>query len=508
MSAINRLALNTLHSALAGLSIVLGGFVSNVLVARLLGVEASGIVAFATWAIAVGVMLGDLGVPGTLARYLPDLEARGMRDEAVGLVHWLFCFNLAAAVIMLCAYVGYVAAARLAHRAQVDAHLQAATWFWGLVAAACIAQALAGFVNGALKGEQRFATMAKLAAACAASQIALTGAGAMLFGAVGALSGAVAAGVVPLVLLPHILRRGRQVVPTELKRRARRFAFESWLAYLVTAFAWARMEIFFLEMNWGSHAVALFAVSLTLANLATQGPLLLTGGLLPYLSRQSGLGSERRPQETYAMSVRLLALFISPMCLGTAAIAPALVPAIYGEGFAGAVPSTVVLLCGAAVTAWSSVAFTYMLAMERTRFVVVTGGMAALLVIVCGLTLIPSFGVMAAATARVLIQAGVAFATMSYLAFYLNCPTPMAALIRILAASAICALVARIGITFVPGPAGIALAVLLGAGAYAAAVRLLKPLPRSDIERLLNALTVLPPFLRIPAAQTIRLIAA
>src|SRR5262249_4560929 len=207
-----------------------------------------------------------------------------------------------------------------------------------------------------------------------------TFAGGALYGAVGALAGAIAVRIAPLLLLPRAFAAGKSP-PVGLKRRVRRFALASWGGYLVTAFAWSRVGGVFLELSWGSRSVALFAASVTLANLAIQGPLLLTGGLLPHLSRQLDPAAPNQRQETYATSIRMLAFLIFPACLGAAAIAPSLVPAIYGREFVGAVPSTVILLCGAAVTASSSVAFTYMLALERTRFVFVAGRLAALLVV-------------------------------------------------------------------------------------------------------------------------------
>jgi O-antigen/teichoic acid export membrane protein len=502
---VNKLAHNTLHSAAAGLSIVLGGFLSNVLIARMLGVEASGIVAFATWAITVGVMLGDLGAPGTLARYLPDLQARKSDMAAQGLVRWLSRLNVAAAATVACGFAGYAVWVWLDRPAGFG-RFRDGPWFWLLIACACLGQTLAAFVYGYLKGMQRFAILAKLATVSALFQIAATFTGGTMFGVPGALTGVIAGGILPALLLRRILR-ARGSVPLELKRRVRRFALESWASYLVTAFAWTRMEILFLEMSWGSHAVALFAASVTLANVATQGPLLLTGGLLPHLSSQADSGSGQ-PQATYAASIRLLAFLLFPACLGAAAIAPSLVPAIYGREFAGAVPSTVVLLCGAAITASCSVAFTYMLAMERTRFVFVTGGVAALCVITAGLTLIPSYGVMAAAIARTVIQTAVSIATVWYLGRHLNCPTPVSSLLRIFAAAVSCAVAAWLCIWFIPGPIGMAVAVIVGAVVYGLGVRLLKALPQGDVERLLTALTILPRSIRVPAAGTLRLIAA
>lgn len=500
-----RLAHNTLHSAIASFSIVMGGFTSNVLVARLLGVEAAGVIAFATWAVTVGVMLGDLGVPGAIARYLPDLHSRGRNGDADGLVRWLSRVNLAGAC---CISVGMICFGLLGglygqHGSDIGPNN---SMFWLLVGVACFAQTAAGLSYGYLKGMQDFGLLSRLTFASCLLQIIATIVGSLTFGVTGALVGAIVVALLPAGLVVRILPTpGR--APHRLMRRVRRFAIESWASYLVTSFAWARMEIVFLQASWGSHSVALFAASLTLSNLATQGPLLLTGGLLPHLAQQKrGDNAAHRPQAVYGTSIRMLAFLLIPACLGTAAIAPALVPAIYGAQFSGAVPSTIVLLCGSALAAPASVAFTYLLAMERTRFVLAVGGLAAAMVILSGLTLVPAFGAMAAASVRAATQVAVAIVTMWYLHRYLDCPTPVMSLVRITAAALTCAAAALACVLTIPGIAGIVVGVCAGVVVYGVSARLLRALSSSDAERLSNALGILPRLVRIPASHTLRLI--
>src|SRR5262249_46833902 len=139
------LAHNTLYGAIASLSTVLGGFVSNVLAARMLGVEAAGIVAFATWAITVGAMLGDLGAPGALARYLPHLRSRGLTDRADGLGQWLSRVNLVGASATC---LGFLAFAFWTTRGAAGIETVSAPAFWTLVACACLLQTVAALSNG------------------------------------------------------------------------------------------------------------------------------------------------------------------------------------------------------------------------------------------------------------------------------------------------------------------------------------------------------------------------
>lgn len=495
------LARNSAWSAVAGLATMLGGFLSSVLVARMLGVDGAGVVAFAVWAITFSVMLADLGTPGTLARYLPELEARGERDQ--GLVRHLFRIALAASLAIASGFLVYALWLRVGGVATAPGY---DPLFWTIVGGACLAQALGGYANGYLKGRQHFGTMARLAVLSALLQIGATYAGAVALGPNGAVLGAVAAGIPAMLMLPRALRARGTVTP-ELKQRVNRFMWESWAGYLVTAFAWSRMEIFFLERSFGSASVALFAVSLTLANLATQGPLLLTGSLLPYFSQHFGARTLDQAREAYASGMRLLALLIFPACLGTAAITPVLVPAIYGPDFGGAVPSAALLVGGAALSATSSIAFTYLLAMERTRFVFAAGAVAAILMVTAGFTVIPAYGVMAAAAARVAIQTAVAMATVWYVGRHLQSPPPYGSLARLLLAALICAGVAFGCIRVVPGPAGLAVAIVLAALVYVAAVRLLGALPAEDVDKLARAAGVLPAPLANPAAATLRLLA-
>ncbi|RAI41379.1 lipopolysaccharide biosynthesis protein [Rhodoplanes roseus] len=502
-----RLVRNTMASATAGLSVMLGGFLSTVLVARMLGVEAAGIVAFATWVVTVSIVVADLGTPGTLSRYLPELLARGDQAEAAGVTRHLFRWPGIIVSLLFLGFGAYaiVIAASGGTAESGSSHIRTDSLFWILVGLACVFQTAANYVNGYLRGSQGFGRMARLAVLSAVLQVVATALGGWLFGANGALAGAIAVGFLPSLLLPGILSRRGSLSP-ELRRRVDRFTFETWLGYVGTAFAWSRMEIFFLERSWGTESVALFSVSLTLANLATQGPLLLTGGLLPYLSEQSGVNAGEKIRDAYAIGTRLIAFLVLPACFGAAAIAPVLVPAIYGGAFAGAVPSAVLLVAGAGFSAASSVGVTYLLAMERTRFVFLTGGVSAILVLLVGFTVVPTFGLLGAAVARVSIQTAVVLARVWYIHRSLKTPTPYSSLARILLAATACALAAWSCTRLLDGVAALAVAIPVGALVYGVAVRIVHALPRSDYERLNKALVVLPSAIRVPAVTILRLL--
>ncbi len=487
---------NSIVNALAGACVTLGGFLSSVAVARLLGVQGTGIVAYAAWAVTIAIIVADVGIPGALARYLPELRARSGDGAAGGLTRMLLNPFLVSTAGIGTLFFSYAVGLYWFHAlpnpwSVLPESFQDSPLFWALVALSCVAQSLASFAGGWLQGMQRFGDFARLAFLGSVVQIGGTAAGALAFGSAGALAGSALGALIPAWAL---LSAGTQgpALSVDLRRRVLRYTFETWGGYMVVAFFATRMEVFFLERSWGSHAVGLFTVSLTLSNLATQGPLLLTGTLLPHLAQRLGRGEEQEARALYATCLRIMALIVFPACFGTAAIAPVLLPAIYGASFAEAVPSATILVAGAALATCTSVAGTYANAAERTRFGLVLGLIGAVLSVVVGFAVVPAFGPIGAACGRVGIQTLIAASTMVYLYRNLAYRVPVLDLGRSALAALFCAVAARAVVTVEPSILGVAVAIVAGAAVYGIALRLLSPLPARDVERLRSSLSALP----------------
>jgi O-antigen/teichoic acid export membrane protein len=71
---------SSLLNAAAGLLSLVAGFGSSVIVARLLGVEGAGIVAYALWIMTVATLLSDFGMPQAVLRFI------GKDDVAEGAI--------------------------------------------------------------------------------------------------------------------------------------------------------------------------------------------------------------------------------------------------------------------------------------------------------------------------------------------------------------------------------------------------------------------------------------
>jgi O-antigen/teichoic acid export membrane protein len=454
---------------------LLGGAVSTIAMARILGPEGLGVVTYAAWLAGITIMLGDLGIPGALARYLPDLRRRREDAQADGLtVYLLRRFTMACSLVALGLAgigVGLWLLRQPGSWEITPSQYLANPLFWVLVAGGVVGQSAAGFTVGLLRGRQEFGRMARVMLAAALTQVAASVSGATMFGIGGALLGGVFVGLIPAVFLAGAVHSGAPVEP-ELRRRVGRYCRATWASYLLAAIVWTRTEIFFLERGWGSGTVALFAVGITLANLAVQAPLLLTGSLLPHLAQHVAAGEHAEAVAIYRTGMRVLAMMVIPACFGVAAIAPALVPLLYGGGFGDAVLPATILVGASALSTLTAVTHLFMNASERNGFNVVVGAVSAVALVAAGLTVIQSQGVVAAAAARTGIQFVTAAVSLWYVHHHLDAPAPLGAVARITAAAALSAAAAHAVVLAVPGPVAVLPAIPAGIVVYALGLKL------------------------------------
>jgi O-antigen/teichoic acid export membrane protein len=471
-------ARNSAFGTVAGMLSALASFFASVIVAHALGVEATGVVAFALWIATLAAAIVDFGIQASLARYLPELTAAGRPDEthrlARALWRWLALASSATAV----GFAGWAW-----WRWQSAAISGQDGLIWGLVGLLCAMQALAGFTNGLLRGLQRFDRLALLTIVSLGCQLGGVAIGAIVFGATGAIAGYCAGSAVPAALSLRYAVPGPSP-SREIVVRVRRYALYAWAAALSSTFVWSRAEVFFLQRSTGSAAVGLFTVAVTLASLAAQGPMLLTAGLLPYFAQSFGDGDIAKIKEGYATGTRVLAFLVLPACFGLAALLPVMLPMMYGKAFADAVPAAAVLVLFAGIGAISSVATSLIMAMDRSDFVFISGLAAAALAVAAGLTVIPAYGLMGAVWARASIQLVAVVMGSAFMFWRLGFPMPVFDLGRLLLAASVCGLAARGCLMLVPGAASLLLAIPAGAVAYAVSVRALRALRPADAERL------------------------
>ena len=482
--ALPRFARNTLHSSLAGASTALGSLLSVVIVARMLGPGGAGNVALGIWIVGTLVTLCDLGLPITIARFVPDLEARALHEEAGNFARAFY-----PAILATTAAGGAALVALWQLAPALEAHLpilpfdDIASTVWLALAVLFTLQAIGNYGLSQLRGAQRFDEAARLTSISLVIQLAGVAAGGYFFGPAGALVG-YGGGSLLLALhtLTHIRPGAR--VDSELRRRAWRFSLASWGVGLIAAIVWSRTELAFLNHYRGAHEAGLYSAANTLATVATQAPLLMTGGLLALFAQLFAVGDKAGLQRAFASAVRFMSFLIFPACFGMAAIAPALVPALFGAEFAEASHAAAILVAAQAFGAVSTVSSALLFATERNYFLVRTGVAGAVAIVAAGVLVVPAYGLMGAVIARSLIQFSIVAASFVYLHRALDCASPYGSVARIVGSAAGCAIAARAVSEVAPGPAGIALAIVLGAAVYFALARLTRALPDEDLGRL------------------------
>jgi O-antigen/teichoic acid export membrane protein len=474
----NRFASNSVFGTIAGLTFAVGAVLGNVILARSLGVEGTGIVALALWIVVVGSTLADLGIQQSLARYLPELTVAGRPGQAGGLATALRKPVAITASFTLAGFSIY-AVWELETGGQTPE--EAVIWF--LIGFACALQTLAGFTMGKLRGEQRFARVALVTGVSTAVQLVGIAIGSLTFGVPGALAGYCAGSVLPAALALSAFNSDAVLGP-DIRRRVIRYSLYAWAATLSSTIVWSRSELFFVQQSAGSAAAGLLSVALTLASIAAQGPMLLTAGVLPHLSEAFGKGAMAEMRSAYAAATRVLAFLVFPACFGLAAVMPAVLPILFGNTFAGAIPAATVLVLTASIGAISSVGTSLIMAMDRSDFIFASGVIAAALTIVAGLTVIPAFGLMGAAWARAAVQASAVALGSWFVMYRLGCPLPLADLGKLLLAAAFCGSTARLVLDVVPGALALPAAIVAGVVAYVAAVRAIRGLPASDTANL------------------------
>jgi O-antigen/teichoic acid export membrane protein len=491
---------NSAFGSVAGVLTALSSVFASIIVAHVLGVTTTGVVAFAMWVAMVSAAVADLGVQASLSRYLPELTAAGRGDAARWLAAMLWRWLAGSSFLVLAAF-----AAWSLWRWQSGAWPGRDAAMWGLVGLACALQALSGFTFGYLRGMQRFDRLALVTGVYLTSQLVGVAFGSVHFGAAGAVGGYCAGSAVPAALSLRFAVPLEASCP-ELAARVRRYTLYAWAGALSGTIVWSRAEMFFLERSSGSAAIGLFAVSVTLANLASQGPMLLTAGLLPYFAENFGKGASEELREGYATATRVLAFLALPASFGIVALLPALLPLLYGSDFVSALPAATVLVLAAGVAATTSVGTTLVMAVDRSDFIFFSGLASAALAIIAGLTVIPAFGLMGAAWSRAAIQFAAVAMGGAFLFWRLRVPLPLWALAKLLVAAAICGAVARTCIMLIPGVPALPCAAAAGVVSYAAAVRVLRALHPRDADRLRTLCGVFPSRVCAASRQAIGLL--
>jgi O-antigen/teichoic acid export membrane protein len=494
------LAKKTTWSAAGTLCSLAARFITQVIIARMLGPEGVGRIAYMFWLIEIVALCTSFGLPSSFTRFMAELHGQNSLGQARSFAGWIknryLVLTLLGAITVACLCTFF-------------ANLDVEPVVPALLALLLLARGLETISVAHLVGQQRFDQSARVHFTGSIALVLGVTTGAYWNGLVGALLGYILASVLASTRAIVALGRSNDVCctspPRDLQRRVVRFALYSWVAMLVSAAAWSRMEIFFLERYWNPHEIAMFTIALTFPLIVQQASSILSGALMSHFSYLVGSGHDQTITQQYQTATRLMAVIVFPIAFGGAAVTPILLPLFFGKDFDGAVSSAVVLTALSAIS-FAQVGSALVYAKEQSRVIVVTGFAGTLLTLALAFLLIPQHGVWGATLARSIGQTTMVVMGVVYLIFRLNVPFPF----RYLCATCLAALVSsasiRSLIMLFPVPYALPAALLVGVLVYFMMLRTLSLLTTNDIKCVRQVFSRRTQSLRESVAENIKIL--
>lgn len=472
---------NSIMNAAAGMLLLVTGFICSIVIARMLGPEANGTIAFALWVATTGALVAELGTGVLLMRHLPQLKARGLGErQRRGFASYLALPVVVSTVLLVVLY------GSISWEVEREHVIDTAGGIVVLTGALLFIQSIGALTKNYLLGEQKLGAFFRITLISSAVQLFLVVTGAILWGVEGALLGYIAGQVAPFVFALNIVATPRDSVGYDAKGLATTSAV-LFVEFILSAVFLTRPELFFLQQFRSVEEVGFYAVALSLGNLALQLPLQLTGSLLPFYAEQQETSDALKQADVFAAVVRSFAYITLPMCFGLAAIASPLVTTIYGEAFAPSGVLVAVLAAGSPAYVFIQLTTQYLYSMDRVKTRLTISSIGAVMMVVGCFAIVPSWGGTGAAVVRAAV-----FGTMALLLLYQmklqSVSRPLLVVVmKVIAAALVCGLVAYSIAEARAGIFGLVAAVLGGALAYAAMLRLLRAVPPEDA-RVIDAL--------------------
>lgn len=453
------------------------GFAVSILNARLLGPEGSGLAAFALWFAASLSSLADRGTPQVLLRSLgaPENETEADWRAIARAAFSLFIRPVLAAALATLAYAIWVAHGKGAERGL----------FWMATLALFLLYAFSAFSTAAARGRGNFRETALSTVTGSVLQLPFIVAGALFFGAAGAVAG------MALRFAPQVLRLGRYVSfstrpqPARLTPDMRRYARQMWLSDTIDVVVMTRVELALLGLFFSPADMGYFAAAAVFSGLVGQFALQLSPALIVGFSAAEGSGGARA--RLFADAMRFTALGVFPVAFGGAAIIGELLPLVFGEAFAASGTAAALLLVSSAVTGIAVVPWAYLAATGGSASLVRIMVASALLTVALLTAAIWLAGLNGAALARTVAE----LLTLAMLAAAIRSRSgltlPLRLLMKTALAAAVCGLAAHAVAETLSGWAGVAAGIAAGAVVYPAALRVFGLVSQADAAALINS---------------------
>ena len=486
-----------------GVDIVAGAvllFATSIPMARVLGPERLGYFQFIMLLTAVSSAVGSLGVPGAAGKFMAEYLGR---DET-GVVRAIFMSALR--VQLICATVITSAALAILFTfgdpaQRIPSSLQ-------------ILSVLPMMVG-------QIATQANLASENMRANVPSSIISNVLFAALTIVSLVVGwdlVGIAAAMLLSRILemvmrtgaalrwvrRLPSQRLTPELTLRMRTFALQQTYVLLLAVVIWNKSDVLFLKLlSTDIRQVAFFSVAFNLVDRVVQLPDIFASAMSTSLLAQHGRDSTRLPAMA-ADAARYMFLLSMPLLFGLFLISRPLLHVLYGHRYAEAGSALAIASVLAIVRPMVQPMDAMFRATGRQTPMLFWATTCATINVLADVLLIPSMGAAGAATANGIGQASLVAGYWIIGSLWFETKLNWSSLSKIVVSGLVMAAPVLVFVRLLPPFVAVPAAILGGALAYCAGLRLTGALSPTDGDRLVKLSAMTPRVLRPTVARTVQ----
>ncbi|MDH4223021.1 MAG: flippase, partial [candidate division Zixibacteria bacterium] len=471
------------------------GFLTSILIARLLGPEKLGEYSLAFWILTIAGLFVNLGLPTTVTRYLSESAGRKDLNSAGQILtnsfRWIFRAGILVTVLL---FFFSPAIANFYHKPYLSIYLKIGSL--GIIPMGLLAIYMAAF-----EGFLRFDLVAFLTFILSPVTFLLILLALVFKGEVEYLLWVSVIsnflGVLLYFNFYHLKKYPyvREPLSKDLKFKLVTYSKSIFVILLLEVLLWERFELLFLGAYSSENQIAFYNLGFNLASkVILLLPGALTGILLPTMSEAYGGGQKERLIDIHRHSSRYIALIAIPLCVGGVFLAPRIITGIYGaEYMPSAIIFSIVLLAGV-FGSISRVSVSFLYSLEKQKTVLLFYVLSVFLKLLLNLSLTRRYQAIGAVwvnfSAQVFFGLGVIFYVY---AFLLKRRFPFIQILKISFASCVMGVLVYFFSLFLPGISGSIVCILIGVISYPVLLALIRVWESIDFELGSRYIKKLPP---------------
>lgn len=351
--------------------------ITSIVVGRLLGPNKFGLYAIALIVPSYGYLALRLGTTSAITHYAAKYLSEGNGKRAISVSYTISIFHFALGLLVVGLLIPFtgVISTDLLHRTELSSGLIIPIALLGVVG-----QILFNNGTGAFVGIHSFRKSAILQIINSVAKLGLSVflilLGYSVLGAIAGFTfGFVTAGVICLLLL---ISMNKSAIPRNIREDiglTANYAWPVFLSILVNGIV-SPLQNTILAYTVSNAEIGWYSAGVNIVSLIALFTYPITTVLLPLFSRTI-TGGTKQLAETYELSVKYTALFVTPVTMVVIAFSTPLATAIYGHAFSFSgnylfVLAVVSLLAGLGNLSWST--FLYGVAETRKAFIATVAG--------------------------------------------------------------------------------------------------------------------------------------